>query len=197
MSRQASFAILGASAALVVCAALFVFVGIAAGVWQPRGAPPSEPGASSRPGGMSIGARSYGDFLEDVRAGQVSHVFQQGQLLQVEGTGGSYTVDAPPGEDVVADVRDAATAGGVPIPAIEGEGLEPKNVSYEELLQEVKSGRVFELTEQGTQIHASEANQELLATVPSAETNVLEDVEDAARAGNVAPPVYTKVPPEQ
>jgi hypothetical protein len=195
VNRRASVAVLGLAAAVVVGCALFLFVGIAAGVWQPRGAPPVQPTPGSGNGGFPLGARSYGDFLADVQAGNVVHASQQGQLVQVDSVNGPYTVDAPPGEDVFGDMQAAADNGGVPIPAFDLEGeVQSKTVTYEQLLTEVRAGHVTDITHQGREVHATGIGAELVATVPSADTDVLKDIEEAARAGNVAPPFYSKVP---
>jgi hypothetical protein len=193
VNRQASFAALGASAALVLGCALFLFVGIAAGVWQPRGAPPPR-ATVAPPGGIPIGARSYTDFLDDVRDGRVVHVSQQGQLVQVDTTDSSYTVEAPPGADVFADISGAAEAGGVDVPPFDSEGLPPTTISYDEFLDEVGAGHITDVNQEGSDIHASSPGREFLAHAPSAETNVLGDIEAAARQGGVDPPFYAKSP---
>jgi hypothetical protein len=193
VNRRASFAALGASAGLVIGCALFLFAGIAAGVWQPRGAPP--PRASvGPPGGIPIGARSYNQFLDDVRVGRVVHVSQNGQLVQVEAIDSSYTVEAPPGEDVFADISANAEAGGVDVPPFDSEGLAPSTIGYDEFLAEVEAGHITDVNQEGSDIHASSADREFLVQAPSAGTNVLGDIEAAAQRGGVDPPFYAKSP---
>jgi hypothetical protein len=193
VNRQASFAALGASAALVLGCALFLFVGIAAGVWQPRGAPP--PRASvPPPGGIPIGARSYGEFLEDVRQGRVVHASQQGDLVQVDAVDGPYTVEAPPGEDVLADMSTAAEEGGVEMPSFDSEGQPPTTITYEAFLAEVEAGHIVDVTQQGTDIQASSSSRQFVVQAPSALADVLGDIEAAARRGGVPPPFFSKAP---
>lgn len=194
MNRQWSFAALGASAALVVGCMLFLVAGIAAGVWEPRGAPPPRASAGP-PGGIPIGARSYGDFLEDVRAGKVGHVSQQGQLLQVGTDDAGYTVEAPPDEDVLADMTSAAESGGVEVPAFDTDQLSSVSVTYDEFLAEVEAGHIQNVTHQGTDIQATSESREYLTTTPSKRTDVLADIEAAAKRGGVPPPYYSKAPP--
>jgi hypothetical protein len=195
MSRRASVAALGASAALVIGCALFLFVGIAAGVWQPRGAP--QPRASAAPpGGIPIGARSYGEFLDDVRSGDVLHASQQGQLVQVDAVDGQYTVEAPPEVDVYVDMTSAAEAGGTEVPAFDTDQLTTITVTYEEFLAEVEAGHIHDVTHQGTDIHATSPSREYVTTVPNPETDVLRDIEAAAERGGVQAPYYAKAPPE-
>ena len=193
VNRQASFAALGVSAALVIGCALFLFAGIAAGVWQPRGAPP--PAASGGPpGGIPIGARSYGEFLDDVRKGNVLHVSQQGQLLQVDATDGTYTVEAQ-SEDVYADMTTAAEEGGTEVPLFDTDVVNTVTVSYDAFLAEVEAGHIHDVTHQGRDIHGSTQSREYVTTAPSAKTDVLSDIEAAAERGGVPPPYYSKAPP--
>jgi hypothetical protein len=196
MSRRASFAVLAGSAALVVGCALFLLVGIAAGVWQPRGGSPSRDAAETpTPGGIQLGARSYEQFLDDVREGAVVSASQQGDLVQVEAVFGAYTVTAPAGVDVYGDMQGAAETGGVEVPSYNGEGLPPKTISYAEFLGQVERGRIFDVTQQGLEIHATAETREYLVTVPSRGTDVLGDIEAAAERGGVQPPYYGKAPP--
>ena len=193
MNRQASFAALGLAAALVAGSALFLFVGIASGVWQPRGALP--PRASPPQAGIPIGARSYDEFLDDVRAGKVGHVSQEGQLLQVANAEGGYTVEAPQGVDVFADMTTAAEAGGVDVPSFDTDQLNSQTVTYEEFLAEVEAGHIHDVSHQGTDIHGTTQSREFITTAPSTTTDVLADVEAAAERGGVPPPYYAKLPP--
>jgi hypothetical protein len=194
VNRRASFAALGASAAVVIGCALFLFVGIAAGVWQPRGAPP--PRASvGPPGGIPVGARSYSEFLDDVRSGDVLHASQQGQLVQVDAVDGSYTVEAPPNEDVYADMTAAAESAGVDVPAFDTDQLNTITVSYDDLLAEVEAGHIHDVSQQGVDIHATSSSREYVTTAPSETTDVLADIEAAADRGGVTPPYYAKLPP--
>jgi hypothetical protein len=193
MSRRASFAVLGAAAAVVVGCALFVLVGITAGVWQPRGAPPPAR-ATQQPGPISIGGRSYDQFLDDVRAGRVVHASQEGDLVQVDTVEGAYTVDAPPGADVFSDIHAAANDGGVAVPPFDMTGSAPVAIGYDEFLDEVREGQIADVTQQGSQLNASGDTRQFLVTVPSADTDVLHDIETAAAAGGVSPPFYSKAP---
>jgi hypothetical protein len=195
VSRRSSFAILGVSAAIVIGCALFVLVGITGGLWQPRGAPVQTPRPGSGLGGIQLGARTYDRFIDDVRDGRVVHAYQQGQYVQVETSDDGYTVEAPAGADVAADIRAAADAGGVEPPPFDADGLEPRTISYEEFLEEVRAGRISDVTHQGMQLQASgSSGGGYVIDVPSPETDVLGDIENAARAGGVQPPYYQKVP---
>lgn len=195
MNRGASIAVLGASAALVVGSMLFLVVGIAAGVWQPRGAPPPRPSPTEfGGGGIQLGARSYGEFLQDVREGTVLQISQQEELIQVEAAFGSYTVTAPATADIYADVQAAAESGGVDVPPFASEGVEPVTVEYEEFLAQIETGRISDVTQQGDELHATGFSREYVTTLPSPSTNVLADIDAAARRGGVDPPVYTRIP---
>jgi hypothetical protein len=198
MNRRASFAALGASAALVVGCAFFLVVGIAAGVWQPRGAPASRaPAGTQTPGGIQLGARSYGEFLEDVREGAILGISQQAELVQVQAVFGSYTVTAPPDADVYGDVQEAAESGGVELPPFSSEGVAPTTVPYDEFLAQVEAGRITDVTQQGSDLHGTGFSREYLTKTPSPHTNVLGDIDAAAQRGGVDPPVYTRVPAGQ
>jgi hypothetical protein len=194
MNRRASVAALGASAAIVLGCALFLFVGIAAGVWQPRGEPSPRPSAPQQ-GGIPIGARSYDEFLDDVRAGRVGHVSQQGQLLQIANPDGEYTVEAPPGVDVYADMTKAAEGAGVEVPSFDTDQPNSVTVTYEGFLAEVEAGHVQDVRHDETGIYGTTPNREYVTSAPSPTTNVLADIEAAADRGGVPPPYYTKVPP--
>ena len=195
MNRRASFAALGASAALVVGCALLLFAGIAAGVWQPRGVPSSRaPIGTPTPGGFQLGARSYGEFLADVREGAILGATQHGELVQVDAAFGSYTVTVPAGADVYADMENAAESGGVEVPPFSSEGGEPVTVEYEEFLAQIEAGRISDVTQQGDDLHGTTPSREYVTKRPSSSTNVLADIDEAARRGGVDPPVYTRVP---
>ena len=69
-------------------------------------------GRSSEP------VRGYTQFLDDVRAGQVTSVEQTGDSMTVTGPAGRYVVVAPSIlTDVYGDMQAATDAGGVPLPA--------------------------------------------------------------------------------
>jgi hypothetical protein len=193
MNRGASFAALGVSAAVILGCALFLFVGIAAGVWQPRGAPPPVP-SGAPPGGIPIGGRSYDEFLADVTAGNVVHVSQQGDLVQVDAASGPYTVQAE-SPDVYADMTEAAGAGGVEVPGFDTDQLNSVTVTYGEFLAEIEAGHIHDVTHQGMDIHGSTQSRDFVTRAPSTRTDVLADVEAAAERGGVPPPYYSKIPP--
>jgi hypothetical protein len=194
VTRSGSFAVLGSSAAIVAGCALIVVIGITTGLWQPRGAPPQ----TARPvpgfGGVQLGARSYGEFLSDVREGRVLQVTQQGQLVQVDSVDGPYTVDAPSGADVLADITAASESGGVPAPPFAGEEVGPRTITYDEFLAEVKAGRISDVTHEHGELQASGVRGAYIVSVPSPTTDVLGDIENAAREGDVPPPYYSKAP---
>jgi len=63
---------------------------------------------------------TYGEFLDEVRSGQVVVVSQRGQILVVETVERTYEVTVPsPETDVIADMETAALNGGTHPPAYE------------------------------------------------------------------------------
>jgi hypothetical protein len=60
---------------------------------------------------------SYGQFLGDVEAGQITQVVQTGTTLEASGSHGTYQVTVPTIlTDVYGDVEAAAAAGGTAVP---------------------------------------------------------------------------------
>ena len=60
---------------------------------------------------------SYGQFLSDVEAGQITQVVQSGTTLEASGSHGTYQVTVPTIlTDVYGDVEAAAAAGGTAVP---------------------------------------------------------------------------------
>lgn len=71
----------------------------------------------SAPAAPSTG---YSQFLSDVRDGRISNVIQTGTVLEVSGSGGTYTVTVPTVlTDVYGDVDAAAADGGASTPQFE------------------------------------------------------------------------------
>ncbi len=71
----------------------------------------------SAPAAPSTG---YSQFLSDVRAGRITNVVQTGTVLEVSGSGGTYTVTVPTIlTDVYGDVDAAASDGGASTPLFE------------------------------------------------------------------------------
>jgi hypothetical protein len=197
VSRRASFAALVLAIVLVAGSVAALVGGVALGMWQPAG--PSHPTTTAPPGAGS-GGQEYGDFLDDVRAGRVLDVFQDGNELQVSTSDGGYTVGLPPGEpDVFSDMQAAAQAGGVPVPAFSSSSGPntgpPKPMSYPELLEEVTAGRVYDVFHEGDRLMVSTFEGPREVDVPNG-VDVLDDLERAAAEGDVAAPSYTKVPGE-
>lgn len=196
MSRRGSFAALALSVALVAGVAVVLVAGVALGAWHPAG--PVRPAAPTSPTGPADPrAIEYGEFLDDVRAGRVFDVFQDIDELQVNAEDGFYTVQLPFGEpDVFGDIQAAAAAGGVPTPAFganSGPDETAEPLSYEVLLEQVRSGRIHDVFHEGDQlmVNAVDGSKEVVAP---AGADVLDDLEAAARRGGVPPPAYTKVP---
>lgn len=193
MSRRGSFAALAVSVALVVGAVLALVGGVAVGAWQPAGPVQATP----IPGGGIPGAVEYGEFLDDVRAGTVHDAFQDGDILQVNATRGSYEVQLPPGDpDVFGDMEAAAAAGGVPMPGFgstTGPEETPEPLSYDEFLDQVGSGRIYGVVHTGDRLEVEAVDGIKIVIVPAG-ADVLDDIEAAADGGEVTAPPYTKVP---
>jgi hypothetical protein len=194
VSRRASFAALALSVALVAGSVVALVVGVALGAWQPAG-PVARPSAPTNPGAGS-GTVEYGEFLDDVRAGRVYDVSRDGDILQVNAADRPYTVQLPPGDpDVYDDMDAAATAGGVPIPGFTsagGPGDPPEPLTYAELLGQVRAGRIYNVFHEGDQLMVDAVDGGKAVTVPEG-ADVLDDLEEAARAGGVPSPTYTKI----
>jgi hypothetical protein len=195
MSRRASFAALALSVALVAGSVVALVAGVALGAWQPAG-PVARTSAPANPGVVS-GTVEYGEFLDDVRAGRVVDVFRDGDILQVSAVDRPYTVQLPPGDpDVFDDMGEAAAAGGVPIPGFTtaaGPDDSPEPLSYAELLDQVREGRIYNVVHDGDRLMVDAVDGTKDITVPP-DVDVLDDLEAAAAAGGVPPPAYTKVP---
>jgi hypothetical protein len=195
MSRRASFAALALSVVLVAGSVVVLVAGVALGAWQPAG-PVARPAGRTNPGSGS-GTVEYGEFLDDVRAGRVFDVYRDGDTLQVNAADRPYTVQLPPGDpDVYDDMGEAATAGGVPIPGYltaGGPGDPPEPLSYPELLELVRAGRVYDVFHEGDRLMVTAVDGSKDVAVPPG-VDVLDDLEAAASAGGVPPPAYTKVP---
>jgi hypothetical protein len=195
MSRRASFAALAVSVALVAGSVVALVAGVAMGAWQPAG-PVARTSAPGNPGAVSGGVE-YGEFLDDVRAGRVFDVYREGNTLQVNAVDRPYTVQLPPGDpDVYDDMEAAATAGGVPIPGfVTAGGPEdpPELLSYAELLELARAGRVYDVFHEGDRLMVTAVDGAKEVIVPP-DADVLNDLEAAASAGGVPPPAYTKVP---
>ena len=196
MSRRASFAALVLAIALVAGSVAALVGGVALGVWQPAG--PSRPTPQQAPPGAGSDGQEYGVFLDDVRAGRVLDVFQEGSELQVSTTDGGYAVALPPGEpDVFGDMQAAAQAGGVPVPGFSsssGPNTGPAlPMSYPDLLEEVTAGRVYDVFHEGDRLMVNTFGGPREVDVPDG-ADVLDDLERAAAEGDVTAPSYTKVP---
>jgi hypothetical protein len=192
MSRRASFAALALSVALIAGSVVALVAGVALGAWQPAG-PVSRPSAPANPGGGPATVE-YGEFLDDVRAGRVSDVYREGNILQVNSVDRPYTVQLPPGDpDVYGDMEAAATAGGVPIPGFTDPNDPPEPLSYAELLEQVRAGKIYDVFHEGDRLMVTAVDGAKEVTVPAG-ADVLNDLEAAAAAGGVPPPAYTKVP---
>lgn len=198
MSRRASFAALALCVALIAGSAVALVAGVAMGAWQPAG-PVARPAAPGNPGnpGPGSGGVEYGEFLDDVRVGRVFDVYREGDTLQVNAADGPYTVQLPPGDpDVYDDMEAAASAGGVPTPGFTtaggpGEPAEP--VSYAELLELARDGRLYDVFHEGDRLMVTAVDGTKDVAVPAG-VDVLDDLEAAAADGGVPPPAYTKVP---
>jgi hypothetical protein len=195
MSRRASFAALAVSIALVAGSVVALVAGVAMGAWKPAG-PVARPSAPANPG-VVTGTVEYGEFLDDVRAGRVFDVYREGDILQVNAVDRPYTVQLPPGDpDVFDDMGDAAAAGGVPTPGFTtatGPDDSPEPLSYEELLDQVREGRIYNVVHDGDRLMVDAVDGTKDITVPAG-ADVLDDLEAAAAEGGVSPPAYTKVP---
>jgi hypothetical protein len=195
MSRRASFAALALSVALVAGSVVALVAGVALGAWQPAG-PVARTSAPGIPGGGPATVE-YGEFLDDVRAGRVSDVSREGDIIQVNAVDRSYIVQLPPGDpDVYDDMEAAATAGGVPIPGFistSGPDDPAETLSYAELLDQVRDGRIYDVFHEGDRLMVTAVDGAKEVTVPP-DADVLNDLEAAATAGGVPPPAYTKVP---
>jgi len=195
MSRRASFAALAVSIALVAGSVVALVAGVATGAWKPAG-PVARPSAPANPG-VVTGTVEYGEFLDDVRAGRVLDVYRDGNILQVNAMDQPYTVQLPPGDPAVYDdMEAAATAGGVPVPGFTtagGPGVPAEPLTYAELLEQVKAGRIYDVFHDGDRLMVNAVDGEKEVTVPP-DADVLNDMEAAAEAGGVPPPAYTKVP---
>jgi hypothetical protein len=192
MSRSGSTAALALCVALVAGAVIALVGGVALGAWQPAG--PSRP--TPTPGNVQD-LREYGEFLDDVRAGGVQDAFQNGDRLEVNATAGGYTVQLPPGDpDIFGDMEAAAAAGGVPMPGF-GSAAGPDEshspLSYAAFLEQVGSGRVYDVFHDGDRLTVNAVDGPKDVVVPAG-ANVLDDIEAAAEAGDVPAPTYTKVP---
>ena len=194
MSRRGSIAALALSVALVAGAVLALVGGVAVGAWQPAGPVRATPTPGS---GGDTGTVEYGRFLDDVRAGRVMDAFQDGDLLHVNSGIGGYTVQLPPGDpDVYGDMEAAADAGGVPTPGFSsaaGPDETPQPLSYADFLDQVGSGRIYEVFQTGDRLDVNAVDGRKDVAVPAG-ADVLDDIEAAAEEGAVPPPVYTKMP---
>jgi hypothetical protein len=195
VSRRGSFAALALSVLLVAGSIAALVAGVGLGAWHPAGPPP--PTATPKPGsGFGPDTVEYGQFLDDVRAGRVSDVYQDGAILQVNAADRPYTVELPPGDpDVFNDMEAAAAAGGVGIPGFTtaaGPNDIPEPMSYAQLLEQVRAGRVYDVFHEGDRLMVSavDGSKEVIV---SPGTHVLDDLEAAAEAGGVPPPTYTKI----
>lgn len=193
MSRRGSFAALVVSAVLVVGSIAVLVGGVALGAWRPAGPPP--PTATPRPG-VVPGTVEYGEFLDDVRAGRVSDVFRDGDVLQVNAEDRPYTVQLPQGDpDVFDDMEAAAAAGGVQVPGYStagGPDETPEVLSYPDFLGQVREGRVYDVLHEGDRLMVSAVDGSKEVAVPPG-ARVLDDLEAEAEAGGVPPPTYTKI----
>ncbi len=192
MSRRGSVAALALSVVLVAGSIAALVAGVGLGAWHPAGPPP--PTATPRPGsGSRADTVEYGEFLNDVRAGRVFDVYRDGDILQVNAEDRLYTVQLPQGDpDVFDDMEAAATAGGVPIPGFTtaaGPNDTPQPMSYPELLEQVRAGKVYDVLHEGDRLTVDGSKE----VVVSPGTHVLDDLEAAADAGGVPPPTYTKI----
>jgi hypothetical protein len=192
MSRGTSIAALALCVALVAGAAIALVVGVALGAWQPAGPPRATPNQ----GGVQ-GTVEYGAFLDDVRAGNVQDVFQDGDTLKVTTTTGGYTVHLPPGDpDVFGDVEAAAVAGGVQMPGY-GSAAGPNETAeplrYAEFLEQVGAGRIYNVEHMDERLTVAAVDGIKEVAVPEG-SDVLADIEAAAAAGDVPPPTYVKLP---
>jgi hypothetical protein len=194
MSRRTSFAALALSVALVGGSVVALVAGVALGAWQPAG-PVARPSGPANPG-AGPGTVEYGEFLDDVRAGRVSSVSREGDIIQVDAVDRSYAVQLPPGDpDVYTDMEAAATAGGVPIPGFTSSGGPndpPEPLSYPELLDQVQAGRIYNVFHEGDRLMVDAVDGGKDVTVPEG-ADVLDDLEAAAQAGGVPAPTYTKI----
>lgn len=197
MSRGQSIAILAICVALVLGPAVALAGGTVLGSWKPAGPQAAPPATTPEPELPGSEATGYGEFLDDVRAGHVLDVFQSGLDLSVSTQDGGYQVRVPdPSVDVIADIESAALESGIPPPAYFNESeppMEPQPLTYEEMLEQVRTGRVRDVLHQGDRLQVSTNTRVFEVEVPL-KKEVLADIEAAAASGGVPAPPYTKVP---
>ena len=192
MSRGTAFGILAGAAVLVTGTALFVALGIASGVWVPKGT------SVARTSSTMV---SWEELLDDVRDGRVLHVGQRADRLTATEVDRQVVVGPhPESADPFADIAAAADEVGVDRPTFDIEGqpvdLAPRTatIDYSHFLEQVRRGSVLEVTQQGSQLTVTTESTVYLVVLDQPAADVLADIEGAAREGSVQPPVFTKVP---
>jgi hypothetical protein len=192
VSRGTAFGILAGSAVLVTGTAVFVLIGIAFGLWVPRGGPTPT---------LARSGVTFDDVLDDVRDGRVIHVGQHDGRLTVIEIDRQVEVDVPSDSgDPFAEIAAAADEVGVDRPSFDIEGqpldetIEPDTLDYARFLDEVRDGRVLEVVQQGSQLTVTTDSTQYLVVLDDPAANVLADIEQAARRGSAQPPTFTKLP---
>lgn len=193
MNRVAARAILGAALVAIVLPAVLVAGGIATRAWVPAVAvPPPTPTRADA---------AYIAFLDEVAAGDVQGVgMAPGTLLVARVDGDQYTVDVSISEQqIFDDVEAAAARGGVAMPHLysiddSGNGFGPPQLAWDDLLERVRSGRVFDVFHEGDQLQVSADDGVYQVEVPPDVDDVLAALEAAAATAGVPAPYYSKAP---
>jgi len=203
MSARAAFSVLALCLVVAIGPLVTTGIAVALGGWVPAGpvvaTPRPGPFQPGQPGGPRSGPGSvdYDAFLDDVRTGRVMDVMDVDGRLAVTTTDGGYEVFVTdPSLDVLADMEAAAAEGGVDVPAYgsdDGPQAGPPR-TYEAFLDDVRGGRISDVVHEGDHLTVGGRNRTYEVTLPDGTIDVLRDIEEAAAAGGVSPPAYTKVP---
>jgi hypothetical protein len=189
VSRRGSFIALALSVALVAGSVVALVGGVALGAWQPAGPPRPTPAPTPFPGSEELTA-----FLDEVRAGLVVAVVQEGAELSVDGIDRDYVLQLPSESfDIFSAMEAAARDGGVPMPEITISGPKATSLTYPEFLGLVRAGRIVEVFHQGDVVNAYAEDMAYEVRVPAGVVSVLGDIEAAAAEGSVRAPNYQKV----
>jgi hypothetical protein len=197
MSRSSGLLVLAACVTVLVGAFLATASSIALGAWTPLGerpAPTSTPQSGGPIGGP--GEVTYERFLADVQSGDVQHVdFVEGERLDVSTNEAFYQLVLPDGvTDPFADMTTAAAQGSVRVPTFTVNGAQEDlgERTYEQMLDDVAAGRLYDVSQTDRQLSCSGALGFYLVLLEDPEADVLGDIEAAAADGGVPAPSYSK-----